>query len=259
MTSGGSCRNNRWKMRCTYAVKQELHRLHASSYRPGECRASKVSSNLLAMPTLTNQLFPIVKQRGSIYLLDCMAEFFRRPAAWCRGPGLLRHGRVRGGGALRTRREPAVRTREEELWDSGDRDGSCMFRIANDADSIRAHPQHHVKCIPLGHVTARDNGSTKRPVGTRLRPLAPRSFEGPEWVRFGPVASGTSWPVPVIPLPVHMDAHMADALRQLTFASQGCPERGGRLHTAIGASAREMDKRKGSHALCPIQSGLPVR
>ncbi|WP_408370043.1 pentapeptide repeat-containing protein [Paraburkholderia sediminicola] len=44
-----------------------------------------------------------------------------------------------------------------------------------------------------------------------------------------------------------MDAHMADAFRQLTFVSQCCPELGDRLHTAIGASAREMEIRNGSH------------
>ncbi|MFM0086767.1 hypothetical protein PQR46_07490 [Paraburkholderia sediminicola] len=40
---------------------------------------------------------------------------------------------------------------------------------------------------------------------------------------------------------------MADALRQLTFVSQCCSELGDRLHTAIGASAREMEIRNGSH------------
>lgn len=36
-------------------------------------------------------------------------------AAWCQDPGLLRQGSVRGGSALRTRREPVVRTQTERL------------------------------------------------------------------------------------------------------------------------------------------------
>jgi hypothetical protein len=48
-----------------------------------------------------------------------------------------------------------MRTLEEEFRDSDDWHGLAHAQDRNDADSIRAHLQHHVKCIPPGHVIMR--------------------------------------------------------------------------------------------------------